>query len=266
MKRGCAVLATSKAQRIADEAAFVLHHYDWSESSLVLEVFTRHYGRVVLVAKGVKRPTSNFRPVLLPLQPLRLTYSGEGEVRTLKSAEWMGGHIMPQGEALFSGYYANELVMRLLPRDDAHARLFDWYAQLVQVLAAGHEGTMGPALRAFELLLLQDTGFLPALDQQTLTLGALQAANAYVLLAEAGLRLAGAGDKVSLPASAWHELSAALEMDAPFMVLLRICAQWPIEWRNALQTQLRALLHYHCGVQTLRTRQVMMDLQNLELR
>ena len=58
------------AKRIADEPAFVLHRYDWSESSLILEVFTRHHGRTALAAKGVKRPSSNFRPVLLPLQML----------------------------------------------------------------------------------------------------------------------------------------------------------------------------------------------------
>ncbi len=62
-------------KRIADEPAFVLHSYDWSESSLILETFTRHYGRVALVAKGAKKPSSNFRPVLLPLQPLQLTYT-----------------------------------------------------------------------------------------------------------------------------------------------------------------------------------------------
>ena len=57
-------------RRISHEPAYVLHRYDWSESSLILEVFTRHYGRIALVAKGAKKPSSNFRPVLLPLQPL----------------------------------------------------------------------------------------------------------------------------------------------------------------------------------------------------
>jgi DNA repair protein RecO (recombination protein O) len=66
----------------------VLHRYDWSETSLILEVFTRHYGRMALVAKGAKRPSSNFRPVLLPLQPLRVAFGGDAEIRTLKGAEW----------------------------------------------------------------------------------------------------------------------------------------------------------------------------------
>ena len=78
-----------------------MHRYDWSESSLILEVFTRHHGRTALVAKGAKKPSSNFRPVLLPLQPLHLTWTqsdaGTGEIHTLKGAEWVGGHIMPTG-------------------------------------------------------------------------------------------------------------------------------------------------------------------------
>ena len=64
-------------RRIADEPAFVLHRYDWSESSLILEVLTRHHGRIAVVAKGAKKPSSNFRPVLLPLQPLHVGFGGE---------------------------------------------------------------------------------------------------------------------------------------------------------------------------------------------
>lgn len=255
-------MATNK-HRIHDEAAFVLHRYDWSESSLILEVFTRHHGRVVLAAKGVKRPSSQFRPVLLPLQPLRIGYSGEAEVRTLKSAEWVGGHIMPQGEALLAGYYLNELLMRLLARDDAHPRLFDVYAQVVHILADGHDGMTAPALRAFELLLLRDLGVLPDLSSQTLTLSSLSPDTDYCLLPEAGLRTASDQERASLSGQHWLALQAALDDEARLTATLRLCAQWPAETRQALQTQLRHLLHYHCGVQTLRTRQVWMDLQAL---
>ncbi len=272
MQRGCVALATSKSStlttsrgipRIHDEPAFVVHRYDWSESSLILETFTRHHGRVALVAKGAKKPSSNFRPVLLPLQPLHVSYSGENEIRTLKGAEWVGGHIMPTGEALLSGYYLNELLLRLLARDDPHPSLFDLYRQVVQVLAAGHEGTIAPALRAFELLLLRDIGFLPELNAQTLTLSPLQADALYVLVAEGGLRIHNAQDRTGLAGSVWLQLHASLSTDAPFTATLRLCAEMPSEQRNALQGQLRALLHYHCGVKTLRTRQMMIDLQSL---
>jgi DNA repair protein RecO (recombination protein O) len=119
-------------KRVADEPAFVLHRYDWSESSLILEVFTRHFGRMALVAKGAKKPSSNFRPVLLPLQPLHVAFGGDAEIRTLKQAEWLGGQVMPTGDNLLSGYYLNELLLRLLARDDPHPALFDAYAATVR--------------------------------------------------------------------------------------------------------------------------------------
>ncbi len=272
MQRGCVALATSKSStitmsrgipRIQDEPAFVVHRYDWSESSLILETFTRNFGRVALVAKGAKKPSSNFRPVLLPLQPLNVSYSGDAEIRTLKGAEWVGGHIMPTGEALLSGYYVNELLLRLLARDDPHPSLFDLYRQVVQVLASGHEGTIAPALRAFELLLLRDIGFLPELNAQTLTLSPLLPDALYVLVAEGGLRTHNAQDRTGLAGSVWLQLHESLSTDAPVTATLRLCAEMPPEQRNALQGQLRALLHYHCGVKTLRTRQMMIDLQSL---
>ncbi len=121
-------------KRSPEEPAFVLHRYDWSESSLILEVFTRHFGRIALAAKGVKRPHSSLRPVLLPLQPLRLSFGGEAEVRTLKSAEWSGGQVMPSGQVLLTGYYVNELLLRLLAREDPHERLFDSYSELIRMI------------------------------------------------------------------------------------------------------------------------------------
>ncbi|HYD74820.1 DNA repair protein RecO [Ramlibacter sp.] len=249
-------MATSK--RTADEPAFVLHRYDWSESSLILEVFTRRHGRVALVAKGAKRPSSSFRPVLLPLQPLRLAFGGDAEIRTLKGAEWVGGQVMPTGDALLSGYYLNELLLRLLARDDPHPRLFDAYAAAVQVLASEHGEALEPALRAFELLLLRETGLLPALQLQTLTLEPVQPQARYSLQPEGGLVAAPEGERASTPGTQWQVLQAALDDAAPFTAVLRAAAGMP-----ELKPQLRRLLHYHCGVATLRTRQLMLDLQSL---
>jgi DNA repair protein RecO (recombination protein O) len=246
-------------KRIADEPAFVLHRYDWSESSLILEVFTRHYGRVALVAKGAKKPTSSFRPILLPLQPLHVAFGGDAEIRTLRSAEWQGGHVMPTGDALLSGYYLNELLITLLARDDPHAALFDIYAQVVRVIASEHDEVLQAALRTFELLLLREVGFLPQLDAQTMTLAPLYADVRYVLVPEGGLRQAGPDDRVGLLGTQWVALQDAIADDAPFTTTLRACA----EVMSELKPQLRALLHYHCGVKTLRTRQMMIDIQNL---
>jgi DNA repair protein RecO (recombination protein O) len=246
-------------QRISDEPAYVLHRYDWSESSLILEVFTRHYGRVALVAKGAKKPSSNFRPILLPLQPLHVAYGGDAEIRTLKGAEWMGGHVMPTGDALMSGYYLNELLLNLLARDDPHPRLFDVYASVVQVIASEHGEALQSALRTFELLLLREIGLLPLLDAQTMTLGALEGSTRYSLVPEGGLRQTGEADRASLSGTQWLALQTSLADSAPFTTTLRACAGVMAE----LKPQLRTLLNYHCGVTTLRTRQIMIDLQSL---
>jgi DNA repair protein RecO (recombination protein O) len=267
------LLATSK--RITDEPAYVLHRYDWSESSLILEVLTRHHGRIALVAKGAKKPSSNFRPILLPLQPLHIAFGGDAEIRTLRSSEWMGGHVMPTGEALMSGYYLNELLMRLLARDDPHPALFDAYALTVHIIAQefressagkveGAENTEAPrvlevALRAFELMLLREIGFLPTLKSQTANLVGLQDDKTYVLVPEGGLRAAHSEDRSSLTGGQWLLLQSALESETPFSQLLQACSTC----LQPLKTQLRTLLHYHCGVSTLKTRQMMMDLQNL---
>jgi DNA repair protein RecO (recombination protein O) len=254
-------------QRVVEEAAFVLHRYDWSESSLILDVFTRGMGRIALVAKGAKRPTSNFRPILLPLQPLRVVFGGEGDIRNLKGAEWVGGHVMPTGEALLSGLYLNELLLRLLARDDPHTTLFDAYGDAVQLLALGLPELLEPGLRAFELLLLREVGLLPVLGQQTMTLQPLELEARYSLVAEGGLRQSHADDRASLSGAQWLQLQRSLETHearhsatgSPFAATLRACA----EVGAGLKPQLRNLLHYHCGVATLHTRRMMMDLQNI---
>ena len=247
------------SKRISEEPAYVLHRHDWSESSLILEVFTRNHGRVALMAKGAKRPSSSLRPILLPLQPLRVAFGGDAEIRVLKSAEWMGGHVMPGGEALLSGCYLNELVLTLVARDDPHPGLFDIYADMVEVISSGHGAALQAALRAFELLLLREVGLLPMLDAQTLTLNGLDQDTRYSLVAEGGLRRAEVMDRNTLAASQWQALQQSLNNSTPFTETLRACA--PVA--SELKPQLRALLNYHCGVHTLRTRQMMIDLQSL---
>jgi DNA repair protein RecO (recombination protein O) len=196
--------------------------------------------------------------VLLPLQRLHLAFGGDAEIRTLKSAEWQGGHVMPTGEALLSGYYLNELLLTLLARDDPHPVLFDVYASVVAVLASAHEEVLEAALRSYELLLLREVGLLPQLDVQTLTLEALEADQSYTLVPEGGLRQAHADDRAFLSGAQWTDLQSALSEGSRFTDTLRACA--PLS--TALKPLLRALLHYHCGVRTLRTRQMMVDIQS----
>jgi len=145
-----------RVQRVQDSAAYVLHATPWRETSLVVQIFAREQGSVALVAKGAKRPYSTLRPILQAFQPLQLSWSGAGEVKTMIRAESAGLHPLP-GSALMSAWYMNELLLRLLPREDAHPQLFDAYEQALRRLAAG-DWAAG-ALRCFEWTLLQETGY-----------------------------------------------------------------------------------------------------------
>lgn len=258
--------------RVQHESGFVLHRYDFSESSVIVEVFTRNHGRVALIAKGAKKPSSNFRPILLPLQPLSLSWGGEAEVRTLKSAEWQGGHVMPAGGLLWAGLYANELLLKLTARDDAHPKLFDLYVACTRVLAQGRDDVAELALRAFELGLLRDIGLLSKLEQQIQWIPRPSADIALKMTPEAGLQplnddSASASDVIT--SSQWANIESALVncVDAPnaqariaaFATLMRACE--PVS--APLKTQARALLNYHCGTPMLKTRQVMFEIKNL---
>ncbi len=144
-------------QRIDEAVAYLLHAYPYSETSLILEVFARDHGRLALLARGARRPRSALRGVLHAFQPLELGWFGGGEVKTLAKAEWLGGLPLLGGEGLLLGYYLNELLLKLLPREDAHAVLFDAYAAALAALSRG--ATETAELRRFEKTLLRELGY-----------------------------------------------------------------------------------------------------------
>lgn len=251
------------ARGAAPLAAYVLHRYDWSESSLILDLFTRTQGRVAAVAKGAKKPHSNLRAVLLPFQRINVSLGrlpegeGAGDIQTLRQAEWAGGPAMLAGAALFSGFYLNELLMKLLARHDPHPALFDAYAQTLPGLGAGEDERTQAALRAFELTLLKEIGLLPDLGIATLTQQPLAAQALYALRPEAGVTEARA-DEAGLPGALLVGAQAALSHGS-LEALQQTCALA----LPAMKLQLRALLHYHLGSTALRTREVMRDVQGL---
>jgi DNA repair protein RecO (recombination protein O) len=241
------------------QPAFVLHRYDWSESSSIVELFARDAGRIAVAAKGARRPTSNLRAVLLPFQRIHVSFSrgreeAASEIHNLRGAEWAGGVPTAGGDALLSGFYVNELVMKLLARDDPHSVLWQAYAEVLPWLGSEREPA---ALRAFELLLLAETGHLPDLSHTTQTQQPLQAAQGYLLRPEAGLIEARHGDD-AVSGAAFAALHGACAR-RDFTALCAACQ--PVE--GVLRRQLRHVLAYHLGGAPLRTREVVRDLQPL---
>jgi DNA repair protein RecO (recombination protein O) len=154
--------------RVDAQPAYVLHTYPFRETSLIIELFSRDFGRMALLARGARRPRSAIRGVLMAFQPLEVGWAGKGEVLTLMRAEWQGGLPLLAEEALFCGYYLNELLMHLLPREDPHERLFVRYADMLAILAAGPPGTeRESALRSFEKALLGELGYGLTLDHDS---------------------------------------------------------------------------------------------------
>lgn len=148
-------------RRVDHEPAYVLHTYAYKETSLIVEAFSRRHGRVALLARGARRPRSAMRGVLLSFHPLRLSWSGSADLANLVSADWAGGIPLLGGRGLMCGFYVNELLLRLLPRDDPHELLFDAYAEALAGLAAQD---VSAVLRGFEKRLLAELGYAPLLE------------------------------------------------------------------------------------------------------
>ena len=235
-------------RRAEHQPAYVLHTYPYKETSLIVEAFTRGYGRVALLARGARRPRSAMRGVLLSFHPLRLGWTASAELGNLIAAEWSGALQPLAGRGLMCGFYLNELLLRLLPRDDPHEALFDFYAEALSRLAGG--GAQAAVLRSFEKRMLAELGYAPLLEREA-------ASGAPV---EPGRRYVYEPDRGPMPSS--HSSS---ELSVSGQTLLDLAAdeyERP-ETRDEARMLLRALIGQRLHGQTLHTRAVLRELSDL---
>lgn len=144
--------------RYAGENAFVLHARPWRETSLLVEVLSEHHGRLGMVARGVQGPKRHtLRAALQPLQWIGFDAVQVGELARLNSAEALDVAPRLTGEAMLSGFYLNELTLRLAPRQDPVPELYEAYGRARTRMAAGE--ALGWTLRRFERDLLDALGF-----------------------------------------------------------------------------------------------------------
>ncbi|MBC7413755.1 MAG: DNA repair protein RecO [Herminiimonas sp.] len=238
----------AKDHRVAGQPGFVLHSYPYKETSLIVDVFTREHGRIALVAKGAKRPLSKLRGVLQTFQPLSVGWSGKSEIRTLTGAEWVGGMLPLEKSALLCGFYLNELLFKMLARDDPHPALFDHYVATLNQLA--HQEPAPIVLRKFERALLKETGVGGDFTFCTSTRSAVNPDGMYVIEPERGVRLATPSD--TAPRVSGKTLQDMAHEDYS---------------DTTTQTQskflMRFLLAHHLGGTPLNTRQILIDLMQL---
>ena len=237
------------------EPGYVLHAYPYKETSLIVEVFTRRHGRVGLLARGARRPRSAMRGVLLAFHPLRLTWSASAEMGTLISVEWGGGQKSLAGIGLMCGFYINELLLRLLPREDAHEALFDAYGEALARLSAGAAlagagAAQAGILRGFERRMLAELGYAPVLDRDAANGAAIEPDKRYAYEAERGPVETRRADGDSVISGRTLIDMAADDYD-------------DARTREEARRLMRALIADRLGGQTLHTRAVLSELQDL---
>jgi DNA repair protein RecO (recombination protein O) len=204
------------------DRGYVLHSYPYRETSLILQAWTEKHGRFGVVAKGVRRPKSANRSLLVPFQPLLLEWFGRGELKTLKTAEAAAPATPLAGESLMSGFYLNELMLKLTSREDPHEGLFEAYdraiaelraiSRLVAPAKAAPQSPMGsraaaaaaapgmtiePILRRFELALLQELGYAVEMTREAGHGAPIAAEREYFYVVERGPVAAGEGETPS---------------------------------------------------------------------
>ena len=174
----------SEVRRVHQEPAWLLHHRPFRDTSRILEFLTREHGRLSLVARGSRSAKSRLRGLLRPFMPLAVSWFGRGEMGTLTGAEVAGAPVSLTGDALLSGYYINELIIKLMHRHDPQPEIFDAYAVTVRGLAAN--GQIAPQLRQFEMELLKLLGYALILDHDGELQTALLPEQRYEYRAEQG--------------------------------------------------------------------------------
>ncbi len=193
----CAVLGTRMAShKILLQPAYVLHQRAYRDTSVLLELFSPEYGRVGVIARGVKSAKSRWRGVLQPFQPLLVSWNKRGELGTLTAAEAHGPSLNIAPDLIASGFYLNEVLLRLLERDEEQLELFGCYDEALRGLdEIGKEIVLENSsrsvaleilLRKFEIRLLAALGYGLVLDHEVGSESPLQAEQEYIYQLEHG--------------------------------------------------------------------------------
>jgi DNA repair protein RecO (recombination protein O) len=241
-------------ERHDDAPAFVLHSYPYKETSLIVEAFAREHGRVGMVAKGAKRPRSELRGLLQAFQPIALSWAGAAELKTLVKAEWRGGVPLPSGASLLAAFYLNELLLKLLPREDPHPALWDAYEQALRALGAGEGASVqAVVLRGFEVRLLAELGYALPLAKDADTGAAIDPGARYHYAFDAGPRRHAAEPGMRWPVVRGVTLIALAEQ------------RYPDQGVAAEAKQLmREILDHHLESRRIESRRIVADLRSLD--
>ena len=236
-------------KRISLQSAYVLHTRPYRDTSLLVEIFTHDFGRVGLVARGVRSNKSRNASLLQPFTPLLISWSGQGELPTLSGVEAAGAAPQLKGDVLLTGFYLNELLMRLLQRGDAHPRLFETYITSLVMLAEQNE--QEPILRQFEYRLLQEIGYGLILDHDVMTGEAIEPEVRYQYLPERG------------PVAATKEDDSGILVQGRTLLAIAQDDYSQSAIRQEAKQLMRAALAVHLGDRPLKSRELFQQQRSL---
>ena len=234
-------------QRIQNEPAWLLHHRPFRDSSQILDILSLDQGRLAVVAKGSRGAKSKLRGILRPFLPLQLSWFIRSDLGTLTGAEMNGAPLSLSGEALLSGYYANELILKLLHRHDPQPEIFAAYSRTIERLAGGKE--VAAYLRQFEIELLRILGYALNLDHDTETTEPLRPQQQYEYRVEQGL--VPVSDRDGPMVFRGAEIDAIRNQQFADPAVLK----------NA-GSLLRNVIAYHLDGKELKSRKVLKDMRN----
>jgi len=233
------------------EPAYVLHQRPYRDTSLLLEVFSLSYGRVGLVARGVKGKRNQRQALLQPFIPLQLSWSGRGELATLTDVEAGGAAHKLVGPVLLSSFYINELLTHLLHRHDPHPDLFEYYRYTFNQLdSLNQPQLLQRHLRLFEKQLLEEIGYGLMLEYELVQGDPIDANRSYYYHPGQGPMLAQ-GDDVN---------QTMLFKGDSLLVFAEENLDQPQHLKDARRLT-RLVLDHYLGGKKLHSRKLLMDLQ-----
>jgi len=172
-------------QIIENEPAYLMHQRPFSESSQIINLFSRHFGRVDVIAKGSKRPKSKFKSFLQPFLPILVSWSGRSQLKTLRSIDLnIKQKTTLPNKQLMSAFYLNELILSLLTTTDPYPELFDCYALTIDKLS--DIDSSEAVLRTFEINLLSQIGYAINFQTEAMSSNEIEAEQVYRFVVEEG--------------------------------------------------------------------------------
>ena len=234
-------------QRIQNEPAWLLHHRPFRDSSQILDILSLDQGRLAVIAKGSRGAKSKLRGILRPFLPLQLSWFIRSDLGTLTGAEMNGAPLSLSGDALLSGYYVNELILKLLHRHDPQPEIFAAYSRTIERLAGSQD--VAAYLRQFEIELLRILGYALNLDHDTETTEPLRPQQQYEYRVEQGL--VPVSDRDGPMVFRGAEIDAIRNQQFADPAVLK----------NA-GSLLRNVIAYHLDGKELKSRKVLKDMRN----